>query len=84
MLKSYDVVFTKTRTSYFRVEARNEEEARIVGENFLRKDRAWDGEHDPMIEFKGVYDSAETEVREDINFSEYGQFRCVYRKYDGL
>jgi|GEM_PF-4121886 hypothetical protein len=58
-LKSYDVFYNRTKKSVFKVRAENEEQARIVADNFLLKDRHFDKSYDGIIEFDKVLDSSD-------------------------
>ncbi len=63
-IKSYDVMYKAERVVGMKVEARNEEEAKIVADNLLRKDRSFDFKHDTTVKFHIVAESIDQPKKE--------------------
>ena len=79
ILHSYDVFYKSVKKSFFKVKARNEEEARIVADNLLTKDHNWDGKYDAILEYDSTFPSVEPQPAEPK--SRMGE-RYVYRNND--
>jgi hypothetical protein len=73
ILKGYDVFYEKRKRAFFRVRARNEEEAKIIADNLLMKDRNFDGSYDAVLCFDNVHSSIQEPLREPDK-NENGQY----------